>query len=166
MRLFILLFLSLLCFTEAVPNNNWGSVLETGKGSITVYYYPDNSEVEDSRDIVDKFEEDLIESFATYLENKYKVELEVRWVKVGNFNDILETVENGGHGEFGVSTISITRERAQRLNFTAPYLADVQVIVTHAAFPLANTPAQRGDFTADKGALNIPGPTPEEALGD
>ncbi len=162
MRTLILAFL--FASLPSIANNSWDDVLASGKGTITIFYYPDNSQIENSRDIIDRFEEDLILSFASYLESKYPIKLEVKWDNVGDFNKIFDRIEAGGNGQFGLSTISITRERAERVRFTSPYLADVQVIVTNDAFKLANTAEQLGDFVDGKTAISIRNTTLEKGL--
>ena len=133
---------------------------------MVIYYYPDDDETQNSRDIIDRFEEDLINSFAGYLEKNYAVELEVEWKNVGDFDLIFDRVEEGSHGDFGLSTISITNERAERVNFTAPYLADIQVLVTNKDFKLANTSIQLGELLDNKSAITIPNTTLEKGLAD
>lgn len=139
-------------------------MLASKNGKVMVYYYPDDDETVNSRDIIDKFEEDLILSFASYLEKAYDIKLEIEWINVGDFDRIFEEVEDGSHGEFGVSTISITDDRAERVNFTPPYLADIQVLVTNKNFSLANTSIQLENLLDEKSAHSIPNTTLEKGL--
>jgi len=131
---------------------------------MTIFYYPDNSDVENSRDILDSFEEDLVSSFTSFIKQEYAVEIQVKWVNVGKFSDILKSVESGSHGDFGVSTISITKERAERVKFSKPYLADIQVLVSNNSFELANTSVQLRELLNKKKAISIPNTTLESGL--
>ncbi|MEM6643411.1 MAG: ATP-binding protein [Bacteroidota bacterium] len=156
----IILFSFFASGSYAQEATSWVEILEEKKGKMSVFYYPGN----DTLDVLDRFEQDLLRAFADYLEKEYEIELSIEWTNLGSFPEILSKIENGGDGEFGVSTISITKERAKRFNYTPSYLADIQVLVTNDAFPLANTPNQLAEILSGGTGVSIPNTTLDSAL--
>ena len=115
-------------------------------------------------DIIDGIEHDLAVSFVNYLKDKYEVDLELQWIETDSFDEVMETVRKGKGGTFGASSISITPQRSQYLNFTKPYMPDIAVLVSSADIPVALSEFQMGQVLTDKTAVSIKNTTLEDAL--
>ena len=159
----IFLYLLSIC---SLANDSWDDILGNKSGTVTICWYPNDSDVKNSRDILDGVEQDLILSFISFLEERYGLDIEIKWNNVGGFKSILDNVANSEGGTFGVSSISITEERSRRVNFSPPYLADIQVLVSNHSFGLANTPKQLGELLDGNKAITIRNTTLEEGLKD
>jgi len=135
--------------------DSWTDVITKKKGTLTFYWYPNNISTKDSRNILDGIEHDLALSFVTYLEKEYQVQLDLQWVELQSFSAVLNTIADKQGGAFGASSISITNERQTFLNFTAPYIADIAVLVSNGNIPLAQTAEEFDRIFNNKKAITI-----------
>jgi polar amino acid transport system substrate-binding protein len=97
-------------------------------------------------------EQKILASFAAANDLK----LEVVWVE--DFSDIIPALLRGD-GDLIASTLTITRERARRVDFSAPYFPTRVVLVTRQGGAVSDL-----DSLAGKTAVTIAGTTYEEAL--
>lgn len=139
----------------ALSNDYWEEILRNKKGEVTFYWFPNNVDVENSKDIIDGFERDMAFAFIDYLNEKYDVKIDLIWKEANTFEEILDVVSDGKGGLFGASSISITKERSKLFNFTPPYLADLIVLVSSKNVPLANTPDEFKDILNGGTAYSI-----------
>lgn len=137
MKNLLFFFISIVSYLPITAADSWESILESKQGKVTFYRYPNNITISDSRDVLDGIEHDLAEAFIDYINEKYQVEIQIEWVETEGFTEVLTTVKNDSSGAFGASSISITDARKEWLNFTPPYLADIAVLVSHSAIPVA-----------------------------
>jgi len=156
MRHSILFLLILVTFPGWLySSDSWQKVLRTKKGELTFYWYPNNVNVDDSKDVIDGVEHDLAFAFADYLIQKYQIDLKVNWLETNSFAEILDLVEDGPSGVFGASNISITQERQAKFQFTPAYLADISVLVTSPNVPIAHTQDEFEDIFMGLNAITI-----------
>lgn len=136
-------------------SDSWKTVLKEKKGEITFYWYPNNVNIDDSKDVIDGVERDLAMAFAAYLNEKYELSLKVNWEKTDSFAEVLQRVKSAHGGVFGASSISITSARLKEFNFTPAYLADIAVLVSGPDVPIAHTPAEFREIFKDLTAITI-----------
>ncbi|WP_462249751.1 ATP-binding protein [Ekhidna sp.] len=142
----------------------WKKIIVEKQGTVEFYWYPNNVVVENSLDIIDGVEHDLARAFIVYLNNKYEIDIDLKWIETNSFGEVLETVKNGSGGTFGSSSISITSERKNYVNFTPPYLADVAVLITNSELPIALTENELKNVLQGKTAISISNTTLVESL--
>ncbi|MEM7297456.1 MAG: transporter substrate-binding domain-containing protein, partial [Bacteroidota bacterium] len=159
------ILIALVCF-QGICRDSWQDILRSKKGKIVFYWYPNNINIENSKDIIDGVEYDLAVAFANYLNKKYKIDLEVEWNQTSSFEEVMETVSSATGGVFGASSISITKERATYLNFTPPYLTDIAVMVSSPNVPIAQTPAELREILNGLTAVTIANTTLFQSLID
>ncbi|MFK7952479.1 MAG: ATP-binding protein [Ekhidna sp.] len=163
----ISVFLGLLALFSAhgqSSGDKWTDILVNKEGKVVFYWYPNNNRIEESRDILDGVEYDLAKSFIDYINAKYEVNISMEWIETKDFNDVMDTVRNSESGVFGASSISITEERSEYLNFTPPYLSDVAVLVSSPNIPLARTAKEFNRLFDSLTAISIPNTTLNNAL--
>ncbi len=158
---FILIILPILSYATG---DNWADILSNKKGEVVFYWYPNNISIEDSKDIIDGVEFDLAKSFINYINEKYGVEITLKWIETKSFDDVMDTVRYAQSGVFGASSISITEERKSYFKFTPPYLADVAVLVSSPDVPLAHTSREFVKIFNRLTAVSIPNTTLDKAL--
>jgi hypothetical protein len=142
-----LLISSVLADAQTCTGDSWQTVRTRGYGTVTALW----DEIEpfiytgkDNRLLGVEFE--IMESFQAYIKKHYNADLRVEWKKAGSFDSIYYKVKNGrGCGLFGWSYYSITPERMKEVDFSLPYMPDVNVLVTNNREPMYAT-AQ--EFTA------------------
>lgn len=141
------LICSVLADAQTCTGDSWQTVRTRGYGTVTALW----DEIEpfiytgkDNRLLGVEFE--IMESFQAYIKKHYNADLRVEWKKAGSFDSIYYKVKNGqGCGLFGWSYYSITPERMKEVDFSLPYMPDVNVLVTNNREPMYAT-AQ--EFTA------------------
>lgn len=164
-RFLIFMLLNLITISLlAQGDEDWTTILNKKEGTITFYWYPNNISISSSKDILDGVEHDLALSFIRYLEMKYKVDLELKWVETKSFNDVLDIVRSKSGASFGSSSISITEERRQYLNFTPPYLSDISVLISNSKIPIAQGGEEFRKVFQNMTAVTIPNTTYITAL--
>lgn len=145
---------------------SWKDVIDHGKGNLQVYWFPNNVQIPDSKDVLDGIEQDLIYAFADFLEKEYQVDIEVDLVVTGTFDEVMEKIRDGEGGMLGASSISITEEREKYLRFAPPYLSDIAVLVSSAKMPLAHTEEEFRQIFDHATAVTIENTTLINALRD
>lgn len=144
----------------------WKDVVDNGKGTLKVYWFPNNVQIPDSKDVLDGIEQDLIYAFANFIEKEYQVDIQVDLIVTGTFDDVMATIKNGEGGMIGASSISITKEREKFLRFAPPYLSDIAVLVSSAKMPLAHTEEEFRQIFDQATAVTIENTTLINALRD
>lgn len=105
---------------------------------------------------------EIMESLRSYVKVKYGVELEVRWQRAGSFNNIFNKVRASKcHGLFGWSYYSITPERKKEVEFSLPYMPDVNVLVTNNLEPMYASPKEFTGRLREMHAFTQPNTTME-----
>jgi signal transduction histidine kinase/ABC-type amino acid transport substrate-binding protein len=144
-----------ICSLKATSGDRWKDILENKGGKVVFYWYPNNIRIDQSKDIIDGVEHDLAMAFVQYLNDKYQINLGLDWIESESFDDVMNNVRNAENGIFGASSISITEERKQYLQFTPPFLPDVSVLVSNPSIPLAHTPKEFDEIFKDLTAITI-----------
>lgn len=145
-------------------SEGWEDIIKNKSGKVVFYWYPNNITIKESKDIIDGVEHDLAISFINYLSEKYQVQIELDWVKTNSFQEVLDQVGNGDGGIFGASSISITKERSKRFEFTPPYLADIAVLVSNSSVPVAYTEREFIETFSQITAVSIHNTTLSDAI--
>lgn len=138
LRLTLLLLLINFSVFAAEGGDSWAQVQKTGKGTITAFWYDiDPFIYTSSKGQLQGVEYELMEAFVTYVRQKYNYDLRIKWENAGSFQSIYDKVKNHtSPGIFGWSFFSVTPERKQEVNFTPPYMPDLNILVTSNELPL------------------------------
>ncbi|MEP0367476.1 MAG: ATP-binding protein [Cyclobacteriaceae bacterium] len=148
-------FLSITLTLALAQSYSWNDIVNTGKGKVVFYWYPNNIQVSKSKDVLDGIEHDLSRAFVSYLEEKYNVSITLERQVTNSFIEVMDIVKNGDDGVFGASSFSITRERAKHFNFTPPYMTDIAVLISNANIPVVETSKEFKEVFEGKTAVTI-----------
>ncbi|MCP4459177.1 MAG: transporter substrate-binding domain-containing protein [Cytophagales bacterium] len=118
---------------------SWSEVIKDKKGTVVFYYYPSKPFIYLENEKILGIEYDLANSFVEFLEKEYQVTLETKWIVANQFDDVIFKLKDFDSGMFGVSSLSITDERAELVNFTPPYIPDISVLISSSNIPIAQT---------------------------
>jgi signal transduction histidine kinase len=144
--------------------DSWEKILKDKRGVVEFYWYPNNVILENSLDIIDGIEHDLAVSFINYLNQKHGLSIELKWIEIGKFEEVMRIVSEGTGGTFGASSISITEKRSKYVNYTAPYMADVSVLISNSKLPIALSLEELGNILEGNIAISITNSTLDESL--
>lgn len=144
--------------------NSWAYTLANKKGTVTALW----DDIEpfiyvNKNGQLAGVEYEIMQSLQSYLKLKYNVTLDIRWMKAGSFHNIFSKVkENNSSGLFGWSYYSITTERKKDVQFTLPYMPDVNVLVTNNREPMYASPQEFTSRLREMQAFTQPETTMEE----
>lgn len=139
-RLFLLLLLSLPLRAQIPPTlraDSWAQVQRQGTGTVTALWNGvDPFIFRGKTGQLAGVEYEVMEAFRAWLGRRYGVRLTVDWLEVPRFEDVLPYVTTTRQpGVFGWAYFSITDERRRSVRFTAPYMPDLNVLVTNSRVP-------------------------------
>jgi ABC-type amino acid transport substrate-binding protein len=125
----------------AFKADSWQDMLRNKKGTITALWYDIEPFIYTNKDgQLEGVEYEIMESLKPYLLNKYGIELNIEWVNAGSFENIYELVRQSKQpGVFGWSYYSITPQRKKEVQFTPPYMPDLNVLITNNSEPVYAT---------------------------
>jgi ABC-type amino acid transport substrate-binding protein len=119
--------------TAAGRCDSWEEVLAGKKGTVTALW----DDIEpfiyvDKEGVLRGVEFEIMESFKDYLKVKYGIDLSITWERAGSFDNIYQKVKNSARsGIFGWSYYSITPAREKEVQFSLPYMPDINVLITN-----------------------------------
>lgn len=118
--------------------DSWEEVFRNKKGTVTGLW--DDIEpfiYKNKEGVLEGVEYEIMESMKSYLLLKYGIDLTIQWEPAGNFDSIYYKVKNSKQpGIFGWSYFSITPAREKEVQFTLPYMPDLNVLVTNNLEPM------------------------------
>jgi ABC-type amino acid transport substrate-binding protein len=106
----------------------------------------------------------LLRDFADFVAREHRLQVDLRWIAQPEWRRFYAQVRDAGGGVFGVGNVTITEPRRAELDFSAPYMRNVAVLVTHARHPELQALDAIGRDFAGLGALVFPGTLHEERV--
>lgn len=167
LRKFSLLFiLSLLISTSLFGQNEdiWKKIKASGQQKIVItfnefepyLYYDDDGKLVG-------IEQEIIAAFLAYVQDTYKTPLDTQWVRQ-EFDGVLDAIKTNSLGDLGAGNISITTERQREVDFSPPYMPDVEVIISGLGLPIVSDTTEFIQFFEQAQAVTIPNNTFEKGL--
>lgn len=150
----------------AFTADGWKDVLRNKKGTITALWYDIEPFIYSNKDgQLQGVEYEIMESLKLYLLHKYGIELNIEWVNAGSFQNIYELVKQSKQpGVFGWSYYSITPQRKKEVQFTPPYMPDMNVLVTNNSEPVYATSQELTTRLKDMRAYTMGNTTMEDDI--
>lgn len=124
--------------------DTWEEVKEKGEGNIVLTYVETPAFVyKDSQGNLQGICVDLVNSFLNYVQNSYKVKLNVRYEGDGsNFKNFYESVKGSKGGVIGLGNVTIKEERRKEVAFSPAYIKSIALLVTHTDAPEIADPSE------------------------
>lgn len=141
-RLFLSFFVTFLFASNILAQNykvsqSWSDILAKKEGDVEVVWTGLEPFIyQDKNGVLKGIEVDLLREFFSFLEKKYKVKIRVRWREVSLFSEVEPIIRSKSGCYFGASAISITEDRKRAVDFTASYMPDISVLISHANVPI------------------------------
>lgn len=147
---------------QSYTGDTWKQVSKTGKGNIALAYVHTPSFVYvDNAGKLTGICVDIMNDFAAWIKETKKVSIESKFAGNGsNFRIMYDKVKSSKGGVFGMGNITITEERKKDVKFSAPFITNFAILITHNKVPtlskLENMPKHFKNLTAytAKGTLN------------
>jgi PAS domain S-box-containing protein len=162
-KVHILFIICLLISFKTLYAEEWGVVRESGKGSITVFYYNSDNFISDASGQLKGIEYDIFLEFKKYLKMQ-GVDLIINFKKADSFSGLYDEIKHGGSGEFGACSFSMTAERMKEISFSPKYMPDIEVLINSKNIPIAKDEEEFKEIFSKLTALNVANTTFEEDL--
>lgn len=78
-------------------------------------------------------EAEILKEFFKWCETKKKIKVTVKYFGYKSFNDFYESLKAAPANTIGAGTVTISEERKKQFDFSAPYLKNVAVFVSHGS---------------------------------
>lgn len=108
-------------------------------------------------------EQEIIAEFLQYVQDVYKTKLDTQWVRQ-EFDDVYNSIQSNSLGDLGGGNISITTERQKDVDFSPPYMPDIEVIISGLGLPIVSDTTEFIQFFEKAQAVTIPNNTFEIGL--
>jgi len=149
---------------DAWKADSWEQVFADKKGTVTALWYDIEPFIyKNTNGQLEGVEYEIMESLKTYLRNRYGIELSINWVNAKSFENIYEQVKQTKQsGVFGWSYYSITPERKKEVQFSPPYMPDLNIVVTNSSEPVYATAQELTGKLKDMQAYTMANTTMDE----
>lgn len=165
LRLLLLFALSICTqIASSQSGDSWQEILQNGSGTVQFYWFPNNTLIDQSKDVMDGVEHEICVDFIKYLNDTYNIQIEAKWNRANNFSQVMDKVAQGRNGTFGVSSISVTKERQEVFNFSPSYFPDISVLVSSGNLPIVRTDDDFKETFNGLTAVTIENTTLEQGL--
>ncbi|MBL4654505.1 MAG: SpoIIE family protein phosphatase [Bacteroidia bacterium] len=169
MKYVIVTLLYFVISLQVLGNNNtsssWKDVLANKKGSVNVYYFevePFSIKKEDGG--LEGIEIELMNKFFGFVRSHYQVELKANFIEISAFLELYNTIRHGEKGMFGIASLSMTPQRFEEVQFSPPYILDIEVLICSKNIPIVSSLDEFKEVFKDLKALNVPNTTFEKNI--
>ncbi len=145
---------------------HWESLQKIKKGSVTVYWFPNEPfGFEDQNRKMQGIEVEILLGFRQYLKEQYQIDLTLNWKRLQTFKNVMDRMKYGSSpGIFGLAGFSFTDERRKFMKFSPSYMADVAVLVSTQDIPIVRSREDLKKNFSGTTALTAQGTTLEKEL--
>lgn len=161
----IILFLFINVIFTFGQVSTWKETIESKKGKVQINYYNSENFISDASGKLAGMEYDLLESFFTFCEKKYKITIDRDYLKAESFGKLYNNIKsNAQSGEFAACSFSMTPSRIGEVQFSPKYIPDIEVLICSHNVPLVSDTADFKNIFRDLIALTVPNTTFDEDI--
>ncbi len=143
--LLLWIILALFEANNTFGQTSWQEFQQAKQGEIVVYYtdvvpflYKPNA----GDSLHQGIEYELFNSFLNFTKQAYGVAPKCRYVYVATFGELQSLIQKQPTGTFALGAFSMTDERKNRMQFSPPYMPDVEIMVSSHNLPVVKDTAQ------------------------
>jgi hypothetical protein len=172
-RSILLTIFGLICvinFSKAqqLKGHNWEEVKKSGSGTITFAFVETPGFVyKDPSGRITGVCVDIMNEFLLYVEKKYQVKLQAKYVGSGDsFKAMYDGVKGGRNGVFGLGNITITEARKKEIKFSPAFITNFAILVSHNHVPTLTNMADFSQVFHGMKAYTAKGTLNERRIND
>lgn len=136
--------------------SSWRVAQEVGKGSIVVYHVDADAFITEKDGKTQGLEYQIMKAFQEWVKKIYDIDLSLEFVYIKDFQKLYAKAVDGRSGQFFASAFSITEARKQEVNFSPPYMPDINIMVSHPSIPIIQDTSNFIDNFSRLTAVTIP----------
>lgn len=108
------------------------------KSELNVLYFENEPYAyKDAKGNLVGIEVEIMNSFVNWLKAEKGIQLKLNYIPSGKFNEFYNNIKNAAGNTIGLGSVTMTDERSKEVNFSAPYLKNIAVLVTDGSVPTA-----------------------------
>lgn len=131
---FLLMFF-LTSYSAILNAQSWEIVQKEKEATLNVHYFENEPYAYKSRGNYTGIEMDILNSFVEWLEEEKGVELKLKYTKYNDFRIFYSGIEKAPENSVGLGSVTIDDSRKETVDFSAPYLNNVAVLITDGSVP-------------------------------
>ena len=148
-----------------IASVSWKDALKTKKAKITVMYYENFPfTYTDKLKNVRGLEADILQRFVEWCYDKKGVDIELEYQRYNSFAGFYDKMKTLDNGAVGLGSVAVTPERKTEVQFTAPYMKNKSILVSHLGVPNARLFEDFEKVFGEMTALVIQGSSHEKEM--
>lgn len=117
--------------------DTWANALKNKKATIDVLWYDIEPFIYRKDNGIIGVEYELMQGFIPFLQSNYGISLTINWIDAKAFEPIYPAIKNSKEpGLFALSYFSITDDRKKEVQFSPPYMPDLNIVVSSNNIPV------------------------------
>ncbi|MAY84987.1 MAG: hypothetical protein CMP59_12730 [Flavobacteriales bacterium] len=167
MKILNQLFLNLLLLASisvSAQSQAYEESMMNKSGTLEVHYFESEPICFVEEGKLKGIEIEILERFAQWLQDHKGVSISLNYTKHEAFDDLYNSIKAAKGSHIGVGTITRTRKRELEVDFSAPYLRNVSVLVSAAPVKTARSQQELKELLINMEAYTIKGSIHEEHL--
>ncbi len=167
MRTLKTLILSLLVgltISTSAQNVQYEEVISKKTGTIKVNYFENEPLAYSKEGVMSGIEIDILEEFKKWMQENKGVSINYEYQSYSDFDELYTSIKEGKGNTMGVGSVTITSQREAEVDFSAPYLKNVSILITAGAVKTARTEREMNELLSSMKAFTVKGSIHEDHL--
>lgn len=161
------LFASLLLLTSinlSAQNSSYNQTIKSKSGTMSIHYFENEPMFYKENEVYRGIEAEILNRFATWMKTYKGINLTYKYVEHDEFNDLFSAIKTAEGNHVGAGTVTRTIQRSEEVDFSAPYLKNVSVMVTASAVKTARNQDELKELLGSMKAFTVKGSVHEQHL--
>ena len=129
----VALFITQLSFSQ---DNSWLEAQSTKNVQLNVFYFENEPfAYTNDKNQLTGIEIEILNYFKDWVWKNKQVAITYNYIKTSEYDNYLTMLAASNGNAIGAGTVTITEDRKREYQFTAPYLKNISVLVSHGSVP-------------------------------
>jgi len=143
---------------------SWSEARETKEAQLNILYLEQEPFAYKQNEKLIGIEVEILESFVKWLKKTKGVSLKLNYKDYDSFLDVSDRIKVAVNNTIAMATFTITLDRQKEMNFSAPYLKNISVLLTGGQIPTAHSKDEMEENLSRSYATTIRGSLHEKHL--
>jgi len=133
-------------------------------GTLSIHYFENTPTAYKEGETVKGIEIDILNQFSKWIQENKGIAVNFNYQSFTDFDEMYKSVQTGNGNTVGVGTVTITDNRSQEVDFSAPYMKNVSILVTAGEVKTVRSDKELKEFLGSMQAVTVKGSIHEEHL--
>jgi putative glutamine transport system substrate-binding protein len=131
---------------------------------MSIHYFENEPMFYKEGEVYKGIEVEILNRFAAWMKTYKGVNLTYKFQEHAEFNELFSSIKTAEGNHVGAGTVTRTAQRAENVDFSAPYLRNVSVMVTASAVKTARNQDELKELLGSMKAFTVKGSVHEQHL--